>query len=208
MTNTQHNPRTMKLAGKVKIAIITIFLLATQQASSFAQDGAKKQYSGQEHYGHTLNLGLGIGYYGYFDHSVPFFSVNYEFDVARQFTLAPFLGIASYRSDNYWYNGNNPNRYYYHATYMPIGVKGTYYFDKILGAGPNWDFYLAGSLGFAIQTVTWDNGYTGDRSGYRSSSPLFLDLHVGTEYHIGRRAGIFLDLSTGVSTLGLAIHGR
>jgi hypothetical protein len=31
-------------------------------------------------------------------------------------------------------------------------------------------------------------------------------LHVGAEYHLSRKVGLFLDLSTGVSTLGLAFH--
>jgi len=41
---------------------------------------------------------------------------------------------------------------------------------------------------------------------YRDASPLFLDLHIGTEYHFNSKLGIFFDLSTGVSTVGLAIH--
>lgn len=160
----------------------------------------------QEHYGHTLNLGLGIGYYGYLDQTIPFVTANYEFDVARSFTLAPFIGYTSYRSN--YYQNYGGRRYYYRESVIPIGVKGTYYFDKILGAGPNWDFYLAGSLGFAMSTVTWDDGYGGDRDIARGASPLYLNLHIGTEYHLSKKAGLFLDLSTGVSTVGVAIHGR
>lgn len=158
----------------------------------------------QEKYGNTLNIGLGLGYYGYLDGvSTPFIMGNYEFDVARQFTLAPFAGFASYRSGRYY-----GDHYYYHATVVPIGVKGTYYFDRLLGAGPDWDFYLAGSLGANITRVVWDDGYVGDRSVYHGASPVFLDLHIGSEYHFNRRLGMFLDLSTGVSSIGLAVHGR
>jgi len=165
---------------------------------------AQRHYS-SERFGHTLNLGLGIGgYSGYYHnsgHSLPVFSLNYEFDVARNFTLAPFASFSTYR--DYVSDGNND--YYYRQTIIPVGVKGTYYFDQILGAGPDWDFYLAGSLGFAIVKETWDDGYSRD-TYYSNASPLFLDLHVGTEYHISNKVGIFLDLSTGVSTIGLAIH--
>ncbi|MBC7553488.1 MAG: hypothetical protein H7257_05875 [Taibaiella sp.] len=164
--------------------------------------------TGQEKYGKTLNLGIGVGYFNYIGRPVPFFSANYEFDVARQFTLAPFVGFASYRSNNYWKNNGQNNRYYYHESVVPLGVKGTYYFDRILGANANWDFYLAASAGIAIHNVTWDDGYYGDKDVYRGRSPLYLDLHIGTEYHFAKRAGIFADLSTGVSTVGLAIHGR
>ena len=152
-----------------------------------------------ENYGGTLNLGLGIGgyagYYGYIGRSLPVFHLNYEFDVARNFTLAPFVTFYSYRND----------KYYYRQTVIPIGVKGSLYLDQLLRANSNWDFYLAGSLGFAIVKSTWDDGhYRADN--YNEVNPLFLDLHVGTEYHLSSRVGLFLDLSTGVSTVGLALH--
>lgn len=165
-----------------------------------------------EKYGNTLNLGAGIGYYGYIGRSVPFGTLNYEFDVARNFTLAPFAGIYSYQNTYYWGNPNKPDwdesyHYYsYRATAIPVGVKGTYYFDQLLRAGSKWDFYAAGSLGFVFRKVVWESGYYGDKHVYQSASPLYLDAHVGAEYHMTPKAGLFLDLSTGVSTFGLAIH--
>jgi hypothetical protein len=76
----------------------------------------------------------------------------------------------------------------------------------LLKANSKWDFYLAGSLGFAIVNSSWDNDYYGDRNYYHHGSSLFFDLHIGTEYHFNNHLGAFLDLSTGVSTIGLAIH--
>jgi len=147
-----------------------------------------------EKYGNTLNLGLGIGYYGYIGHTLPVFNINYEFGLANNFTLAPFATFYTYHQK------------YYRETVIPLGAKGTYYFDDILGANSDWDFYLAGSLGFSIINSSWDNGYSGDRSYYHSANPLFLDIHAGAEYHLSRKMGIFLDLSSGVSTLGIAFH--
>lgn len=166
----------------------------------------------QEKYGNTLNLGLGVGgqmgYYGYANRSIPVFHLNYEFDVAKNFTLAPFISVSSFTNDYYWGNNNNPYRYYtFRETVIPIGLKGSYYFDDLLKANSKWDFYLAGSLGFAIINQTWDNGYNGDKNYYHSGNALFLDIHIGTEYHFNNRVGAFLDLSSGVSTIGLAIHG-
>lgn len=160
-------------------------------------------------YGKTLNLGLGIGYYGYATRSMPVLHADYELDVAPSFTLAPFISFYTYRNGYYWGDKklNYPYKYYYYReTVIPIGVKGTYYFDQLLDANSDWDFYLAGSLGVAIVSSSWDSDYYGDRNYYRRRSPLFLDLHVGTEYHLNSRLGLFLDLSTGVSTIGLAIH--
>jgi len=141
--------------------------------------------------------------------SLPVIHLDYEFDVADNFTLAPFLSISTFSNNYYWGNNNIPYRYYnYRQTIIPIGLKGTYYFDDLLKAGGDWDFYLGGSLGFAIVRSRWDDGYNGDRDVYRNGNSLFLNLHIGTEYHFNERYGAFLDLSSGVSTIGLAIHGR
>jgi len=75
--------------------------------------------------------------------------------------------------------------------------------DQALNANSNWDFYVAGSLGFTIVNTRWDSGYD-TYPGYRTASPLFLDLHLGAEYHLSNHVGLFLDLSTGVSTVGLS----
>ena len=176
------------------LALLSLFLIMGTNLSA-----QKKTYSGN--YGGALNLGLGIGgyggYYGYYTGTLPVFSINYEFDVAKNFTLAPFLTFVSYH--NYYKNNG------YRESIIPIGVKGSYYFDEILNANSNWDFYLAGSLGFSIVKTSWEGSYRGD-SNYSTANPLFLDLHIGTEYHLSKKVGLFLDLSTGVSTIGLAIH--
>lgn len=185
--------------------IIACFALFFANATVSAQESTSNGSS--ESYGNTLNLGLGIGYYGYIGHSMPVLHADYEFNVARNFTLAPFVTVYTYKNNYYWGNQNNPYKYYsYRRTVIPIGVKGTYYFDQILGAGSNWDFYLAASLGFAIQRTVWESGYYGETNVDSRSSGLYLDGHIGAEYHFNQKVGMFLDLSTGLSTVGLAIH--
>ncbi len=160
-----------------------------------------------EKYGNTLNLGAGIGYYGYVGQPLPVGSINYEFDIAKNVTLAPFIGAFGYQQSYYWGDKDTPYRnYYYRTIVIPVGVKGTYYFDQLFRANPKWDFYAAASAGFAFRHSEWENGYYGNRTVYRNASPLYLDAHIGAEYHMTNKAGIFLDLSTGVSTFGLAIH--
>jgi hypothetical protein len=176
----------------IKLTLLLALIIIGTNA--FAQN---KSFS--EKHGNTLNLGLGIGgYYGYYHHagrSLPVFNINYEFDVARNFTLAPFITLYTYRNDND----------HYRETIIPIGVKGFYYLDQAVNAGSAWDFYLAGSLGFALHRSTWDDGYSGE-TYYSDVSPLILDLHLGAEYHLSNSVGLFLDLSTGVSTLGLSFR--
>lgn len=190
-----------------KLAIISTLFLALLAINTTAQDKPSA-----EKYGKTLNLGAGIGYYGYVGRSLPVGMLNYEFDVARNFTLAPFVGFYSYQNYYYWGNPNKPyydesyRLYSYRTTAVPVGVKGTYYFDQLFRANPKWDFYASGSVGFVFRKTVWENGYYGNTQVYKSASPLYLDAHVGAEYHMTERAGLFLDLSTGVSTFGLAIH--
>jgi len=176
------------------ITVTALFLLMIMGTNLSAQQNT---YS--ERYGNTLNLGLGIGgysgYYGYIGRSLPVFHINYELGVANNFTLAPFVTFLTYHDDYYGYR----------ETIIPLGVKGTYYFDQLLNASPDWDFYLAGSLGFVVDNIAWDNS-NGNRTYYHSASPLFLDAHVGAEYHLNSKLGIFLDISSGVSTIGLAFH--
>jgi len=178
----------------MKKTIFTLIIVLTVTCFTVT---AQKTSSGEK-YGNTLNIGVGIGgyygYYGYVNHAVPVFSLNYEFGVGRNFTLAPFLIFNSYQQTHY------------RETVIPIGVKGTYYFDQLLHAKSGWDFYLAGSLGGALAFYTWDADYTGSRDFHHNPRPFFFDFHIGTEYHLSTRLGLFLDLSTGLSTIGLAIH--
>lgn len=162
-------------------------------SSAMAQEN-----SNSEVYGKTLNLGIGAGYYGY----LPVLHANYEIDVAQNFTLAPFISFYTY--NHYVYHNNI--RYNYHETAIPIGLKGTYYFDELLKVKPNWDLYLGASVGFAIVNSNWDNGYTGDIDGFNGANLLFANVHIGAEYHFNNRVGAFLDLSNGLSTIGFAIH--
>lgn len=186
-----------------KLILIATILASLQGVEAHAQSSSNRS----EEYGRTLNLGVGIGYYSYVGAAMPVLHFDYEIGVARNFTLAPFIGYYSYTQYYYWGNPNYPFRdYRYRETVVPIGVKGTYYFDQLLGLNSKWDLYLAGSVGFAIVNTTWDEGYYGDRTVAKGASPLYINLHMGTEYHITRKAGLFLDLSTGVSSLGLALH--
>lgn len=161
----------------------------------------------QEKYGNTLNAGVGLNYYGYRGYTTFAFHANYEIDVAKNFTIAPFISYSTYQTEYYWGNKNYPYRYYhYRETFIPIGVKGSYYFDELLKANEKWDFYGALSLGYTLHKVSWESGYYGDYGVYRSRSYLYLNLHIGAEYHINEKIGIYGDLSTGMSSLGAAIH--
>jgi uncharacterized membrane protein YfcA len=197
-----------------KTIIASLFFIAVMSINMYAQPNPQKPprpFKSGEQFGKTLNLSIGVGgysgFFGYVGHAMPVLHINYEFSVAKNLTMAPFVSFYTYRNKYYWGNKDNPYRnYYYHETVIPIGVKGTYYFDQLLRANPKWDFYLAGSFGFAIVNSSWDNNYPGDRGYYHNAKPLFFDIHAGTEYHFNNRIGATLDLSSSVSSIGIAIH--
>ncbi len=194
----------------MKNIIITLSLLVSllsfDTSAQKISTETKNTYIGEK-YGNTLNIGLGVGYYGYIGYNVPVIHANYEFDVAKNLTLAPFITYYSYQNHYYWGNKNYPFRNYsYRTTVIPVGVKATYYFDQLLKANSKWDFYLAASIGFAYRKTTWENEYYGETYTEHGSSGLYLDGHIGTEYHCNKKLGLFLDLSTGISTFGLAVH--
>jgi hypothetical protein len=192
------------------LMITSLFFLTALSFNSSAQEKVSndvKNVTSPEKYGNTLNLGLGIGYYGYVGHSIGVLHANYEFDVAKNFTLAPFITYYSYQNRYYWGDSHSAYKdYSYRQTVIPVGVKGSYYFDQLLHAGSKWDFYLAASLGFAFRRTTWENGYYGQTTVRNGSSGLYLDGHIGAEYHMNSKTGLILDLSSGISTFGLAIH--
>jgi hypothetical protein len=183
--------------------IITIAITALL----FAGTISAQETTTPEKYGKTLNAGIGVGYYGYIGHTTPVLHADFEFDVAKNLTLAPFINCYSYESHYYWGNAHYAFRdYSYRQVVVPVGLKGTYYFDQLLKAHTDWDFYLAGSVGFAFRKTTWENGYYGETTVIHDSGSLFLDAHIGAEYHMNTKLGLFLDLSTGISTFGLAVH--
>jgi hypothetical protein len=184
---TNHHLKT--IMKRIVIIHFCLLILVGYRVSAQDKPAAEK-------YGNTLNLGLGCGYYGYVGYSTPIVAANYEFDLCRNFTLAPFISAYTFR------NQNNT----YREVVMPVGIKGSYYFDKLLHASSKWDFYAAASIGFSYRTIAWVNQYNGDRNTYQMGNPLYLALHVGAEYHLTSKAGLFLDLSTGMSTFGLAVH--
>lgn len=182
------------------ILIIAISSLAlTSQAQSSYNSAPREMF------GPTINLGAGIGYYGYAGRPAPAVMLNVELDVARNITLAPFIGFYTYSNNYYWGSYDYPYRNYsYRETVVPVGIKGAYYFDQLFQAGEKWDFYAAASVGFAFHSVTWDNGYYGERDVVSGPSPLYGTAHIGSRLHITPKFGIYLDLSTGFSTFGLS----
>ncbi len=190
----------------ITLSLLTLILSLEVSAQKTVSNETKNTIS-TEKYGNALNAGVGIGYYGYVGYNIPVIHADYEIELDRNLTIAPSITFYNYERNYYWGDRNNSYRnYYYRETVIPIGAKITYYFDQLLKVSPKWDFYAAGSLGFIYRRTTWDYGYYGETNIQPGTGYLYIDFHIGTEYHLNNRVGLQLDLSTGVSTFGLAFH--
>ncbi|WP_317898090.1 hypothetical protein [Aurantibacillus circumpalustris] len=191
----------------MKTYLITTVLFIILIGTKVAAQDAIEEKTYPEKFGNTLNLGIGIGYYGYINQNTPVLHADFEFDVIKNLTVAPSISFYTYENYYYWGGPKNAYRdYRYRQTVIPVGVKVTYYFDELLKASNRWDFYAAGSAGVAIRSTVWESGYYGDTKINHSNSNVYADIHIGAEFHMTKKLGLFLDLSTGVSTFGLAVH--
>jgi hypothetical protein len=156
----------------------------------------------QEKYGKTANLGGGLSYSRYAPLPIPALNFNFEFDIAPNTTLGPFASILHYTDPGYFYNGK---KYKYSNTVIPVGVKSYYYFDGLFNWDKRFDVYAGLAVGFNIAFGRWENGYNGPVYS-PNYSPFYGELHAGAEYHFRENIGVYVDLSTGLSTVGLAFH--
>lgn len=204
--NGKHTHRSLLLtAALVSISLFASVAPATAQENIKVNDRATAVNRGGNHedFGHTFNIGLGPGFLGRSLVYSPFLYFDYEIEAAPDFTVAPFIGFSTYRSNPQTFGSNY---YYYRGTIVPIGAKATYYFDDILELPYRWDLWAAGSVGFTYIKKVWENGYTGSVGEIPGVRPLFLSLHIGTEYHITDAVGIYVDLSTKASVIGVGLH--
>ena len=88
-----------QIMKKAILGLLLLFMAFTITSSAQNTTMAEK-------YGKTLNLGLGIGYYGYVGGLIPVLHADYELDVARNFTLAPFINFYSYTNSYFVRNKN------------------------------------------------------------------------------------------------------
>ncbi len=181
-----------------KIFIVLLIFLTKCGINSLALE-----ISNPEEYGKILNLSAGIGYCSYMGNLRPVAHIDYEFEMSEYFTIAPFMNIHSnsrlycWSRKNYQYLFNNNKE-----IIIPLGVKGSYYFGKLLGIGSDWDFYAGGSVVFAMI----NSSSFGEKTVYHAASPIYFDMHMGAKYRLNYETSLFLDISSGISAFGLSVN--
>ncbi len=143
---------------------------------------------------HLLNLGVGLGYSGYYSSAFPI-GASYEYGITSDISVGAQLDIASasYYSSYYYYNYAR-NRYW--ATY--VGVRGSYHFNRILSLdNDKIDLYAGIGVGYRSYSNYYDY--------YR---PVFANGFVGGKFYFSDSFGAFVELGyTGLSysKIGLSI---
>lgn len=184
--------------------IFILLILGVSSGKMLSQEAETKI---SENYGGVLNVGVGLGYYNYVGSTMPVIHADYEVQLMDNLTVAPSISVYQYSGQHLWVNSEGAYRNYsYDETVIPLGLKVSCYFDELLHAGPKWDFYSSGSLGLIVRKTSWEKAYSGPKDIQPGTGPLCLDFHIGTEFHMTGLLGLQLDLSTGVSTLGLCFH--
>jgi hypothetical protein len=168
-----------------KLRALAAGLLAVAGVHSAQAQISSASFS--ERFGNTLNIAVGGPYFPGWGRA-PYFTANYEFLVAPNLTLAPFVGAMAYNRS--YFVGSLLEKY--SQRLLVVGGKGTYYFDDLLRLGPSWDLYAGLSLGFVSNSLTWASW--GTHSAVEEVTPFYLDVHLGAEYHITRRTGLILDV--------------
>ncbi|MCP4521778.1 MAG: hypothetical protein GY827_08840 [Cytophagales bacterium] len=157
-------------------------------------------------YSGTLNVGLGTGYNGY--DGIPILAHYEALEAANSLTLGLFLGFGTSSYDFTYTVEENGETVLkedsYRRSYIPVGIKGVYYIDDLLGLIDELDIYGGVSIGFTYWSYTSSNDQFDEDNFNSGTSPLFWTFHIGIEYHVNDKVGVFLDASTGMSSLGVS----
>ena len=144
----------MSTTKKIKLSVLTLFLIIGS-----VNLRAQEKYTG-------LNLLINLG-------NTSSFSVNYEFDVYEQVTVAPFLLID--------FDGN-----------FGLGARGRYYFDALFKLDNPWDVYAGLDLGWRFTRNDFQAGFfIGGRWHINEVISVELEFEGGTVFS-GASAGIGL----------------
>ncbi|AZQ61841.1 hypothetical protein EI427_06195 [Flammeovirga pectinis] len=167
-----------------------------RNSSSSNHSSKKRSSSGAGNYSGVHNLNVGLA--SYWNHGGTGIQVDYEFHLAKDFTVAPSLSYASHIHQNH----NNDD--WRHST-IGLGARFRWYADRVLNiTHPKWDVFASGDIGFAINSYKYvGNGNHSEDYNGSTSSPLWIGLGIGGKYHFNDKIGLQVILGSGAQ---IGIH--
>jgi hypothetical protein len=136
-----------------------------------------------------INLGIGVGGYGYFNGSGLGLNAAADFGVAPNITVGGVIGYRGYGSG---------------VTSFDIGARGSYHFNQLLNLTTDKADLYAG-IGLSYYRLSYGDTYLRSIGISDSYSTVYVPIHVGGRYFFTETLGGFAELGSSLATLKLGI---
>lgn len=162
------------------LLLLVIGLLAGTQ--SFAQLAIDKGTK-------FVNLGIGIGGYGYFNGSGLGLNAAADFGVAKNITVGGVIGYRGY--------GDGVNSF-------DIGARGSYHFNELLKLATDKADLYAG-VGISYYSLSYGDAYLRAVGIDDTYSTVYVPIHVGGRYFFTESLGGFAELGSSLATIKIGL---
>ena len=162
------------------LLLLVIGLLAGTQ--SFAQLAVDKGTK-------FINLGIGVGGYGYFNGSGLGLNAAADFGVAKNITVGAVAGYRSYGSG---------------ITSFDIGARGSYHFNELLNLSTDKADLYAG-VGLSYFSFSYGDTYIRSLGIDNTYSTVYVPIHIGGRYFFTESLGGFAELGSSLATLKIGL---
>lgn len=136
-----------------------------------------------------LNLGIGVGGYGYFTGSGLGLNVGLDVGIIKNITVGGVVGYRTY--------GSGVNSF-------DIGPRGSYHFNELLNLSTDKADLYAG-IGISYYRLSYGDTYLRSIGVANSYSQVYAPLHIGGRYFFTDKIGGFAELQSSLSTLKLGL---
>jgi hypothetical protein len=167
---------------KKLVLLMLVMLSVTLTSQSFAQLAVDKGSK-------FVNLGIGIGGYGYFNGSGLGLNAAFDLGVAKNITVGGVAGFRSYGSG---------------VTSFDIGARGSYHFNELLKLGTDKADLYAG-IGLSYYSLSYGDTYLRSLGVDNTYSTVYVPIHIGGRYFFTENLGGFAELGSSLATLKLGV---
>lgn len=167
---------------KFNFSVLLFALVLMASTHSFAQLAVDKGTK-------FVNLGIGVGGYGYFNGSGLGLNAAADFGVAKNITVGGVLGYRGY--------GSGVNSF-------DIGARGSYHFNEILNLTTDKADLYAG-IGISYYRLSYGDTYLRSVGISDTYSTTYVPIHIGGRYFFTENLGGFAEFGSSLATLKLGV---
>ncbi len=136
-----------------------------------------------------VNLGIGVGGYGYFNGSGLGLNAGVDIGVYENITAGAVIGYRGY--------GNGVSSF-------DLGVRGSYHFNELLNLTTDKADLYAG-IGISYYRLSYGDTYLRSIGIADSYNTTYVPFHVGGRYFFSDNLGGFAELGSSLATLKLGV---